>query len=184
MVKRKKKTTESKRLTPRQLALLNDLSKGRSITPAARDAGAVFDGCVGQRVPPLAKRTPETTSQLLEERGLGLEVLIEDYLKPLLKASSRKFFSSQGRMMDKRVSAADKAIWRALDVALRLHGAYPAKPRPAEPVKNGRTVSVIILDVPRPSRPAPGVPIKPAALPMSPRTDYPHLSEYPDSSDD
>lgn len=62
---------------------------------------------------------------------------------------------SQRRTTDKRLVAAHETGLRALDTALRLHGAYPSKTKPSEAVKDS-SVKVIVVDIPRPRRPAPG----------------------------
>ena len=138
-------------------------------------------------MPLLAKHTPETTSQLLDKCGLSREALIEEYLKPLLKARSRKSFSSQGQV-GKQLIAADEATLRALDIALRLHGAYPAKPKPPESIKDDGFVTHIVLNVPFFGRPAPSEAETNEALaaiaagrePVVKRADAPMYSEYPD----
>ena len=140
-----------RRFTPRQLALLNGLSMRSSITQPGRSARSIEEGNDGKLASSLLKVVPETTSQLLDKCGLSREALMEQYLKPLLKAVSR----SQRRVTDKRLVAAHETGLRALDTALRLHGGYPSKTKPSEAVKHN-FVEVIVVDIPRPRRTGPG----------------------------
>jgi hypothetical protein len=140
-----------RRFTPRQLALLNGLSMRSSITQPGRSARSIEEGNDGKLASSPLEEVPETISQLLDECGLSREALIEQYLKPLSKARSR----SQRRVTHKRLVAAHETSLRALDTALRLHGAYPSKTKPSEAVKHN-FVEVIVVDNPRPRRPAPG----------------------------
>jgi hypothetical protein len=160
---KKKRTTKCKRLmrfTPRQLALLKDLSEGTSVTRAYRSSASVEDGDSGQHMPSLAKHTPEPTSQILDKCGLSLEVLIEQHLKPMLKAPPGRFLSSQGRVTGKQIVAAVETNRRALDTALRLHDAFPPKAKPSAPAKGG-FVNVLVVDLPRPDRSASEIELSP-----------------------
>jgi hypothetical protein len=88
----------------------------------------------------LRGRVPE----LLERHGLGEEVLIEKYLKPLLEAQETKFFN-EGKT---RINVEALAIRHAsLRTAFELHGSYaPRDPKEAEQFG----VRVIRVDIPRP----------------------------------
>jgi hypothetical protein len=155
-VPKHKTNRESKRPTPRQLALLKNLSMGCSITDAARKAGysKKWPGQAGfQALQSLKVKMPE----LLNGLGLNDAMLIEKHLKPLLRAQTTKFFQHQGKVRDKRVVAANEVRLQALDMAFRLRGSYA--PKGAQPAEQ-RGVTVIVLDVPRPNRPA--IPINPA----------------------
>jgi phage terminase small subunit len=69
-----------------------ELAKGNTLTQAAKNAGysQKYAGRAGYQAPAqLRGRVPE----LLEKHGLGEEVLIEKYLKPLLEAHETKFFN-------------------------------------------------------------------------------------------
>ena len=156
MAGRKDKTNpKNKRPTPRQLALLKNLSMGCSITDAARKAGysKKWPGQAGfQALQSLKVKMPE----LLNGLGLNDAMLIEKHLKPLLRAQTTKFFQHQGKVRDKRVVAANEVRLQALDMAFRLRGSYA--PKGAQPAEQ-RGVTVIVLDVPRPNRSA--IPINP-----------------------
>jgi hypothetical protein len=146
---------ENKRPTPRQLALLKNLSMGCSITEAARKAGysEKWPGQAGyQALQNLKVKMPE----LLDRLGLNEAMLIEKHLKPLLRAQTTKFFQHDGKVRDKRVVAANEIRLQALDMAFRLRGSYA--PKGAQPAEQ-RGVTVIVLDVPRPNRSA--IPINP-----------------------
>ena len=85
-------------------------------------------------------RVPE----LLERHGLGEEVLIDKYLRPLLDAEETKFFND-GK---KRVKVEALAIRHAaLRTAFELHGSYAPRD-PKEAAQYG--VRVIRVDIPRP----------------------------------
>src|SRR5260370_14114753 len=82
---------KKRKLTTRQQAFVKELAKGRTLTDAAKAAGYKDKnpGQAGyQALAQLRGRVPE----LLERHGLGEEVLIEKYLKPLLEPEETKFF--------------------------------------------------------------------------------------------
>ena len=91
----------------------------------------------------------KTMPEVLEAAGLTDDALIEKYLKPLLNAEETKFFQHKGRVVSKRNVAALGTRTQALDLAFKLKGSYA----PLAVEKTQRTVSVIVLDVPRPPRP-------------------------------
>lgn len=100
-----------------------------------------------QAINQLRGRIPD----LLEKKGLGEEVAIEKYLKPLLEAEETKFFN-EGR---KRINVAALAIrLAAVRELFLLHGSYAPRD-PKEAAQFG--VKVVVMDLPRPPRlPAPG----------------------------
>jgi hypothetical protein len=101
------------------------------------------------------KRAQTTFPQLMEEHGLTDSVLIEKYLVPLMRATRKKYFQYKGKVRDSRKEAALDIRENALDMAFRLKGSYA--PVSVE-TERKQTVSVIVLDVPRPAgRPAPPV---------------------------
>ena len=155
MARSKRTSPENKRPTRRQLALLKNLSRGCSITDAARKAGysKKWPGQAGfQALQSLKVKMPE----LLNGLGLNDAMLIEKHLKSLLRAQTTKFFQHQGKVKDKRVVAANEVRLQALDLVFRLRGSYA--PEGAQPAEQ-RGVTVIVLDVPRPNRSA--IPINP-----------------------
>jgi hypothetical protein len=82
--------------------------------------------------------------------GLTRENLIEKHLKPLLKARRVKYFAHHGKVKDSRKVEALEVRCNALDMAFRLEGSYTAPKADTQEIK---TVSCIVLDVPRPPRP-------------------------------
>jgi hypothetical protein len=108
---------------PRQQKFVKELAKGKSLKQAARDAGYSTKNANQSGYQALAQvrgRVPE----LLERHGLGEEVLIEKYLKPLLGAEETKFFKDG----TKRISLEALAIRHAsLRTAFELHGSYAPK---------------------------------------------------------
>ena len=89
------------------------------------------------------KNVPEIMSEL----GLSVPVLIDEHLRPLLKATETKFAQDDGKFSGyidvENLDVRD----RALDKAFRLHGAYAPKD-PKEAAQFG--IKVVIIDVPRP----------------------------------
>jgi hypothetical protein len=66
-----------------------------------------------------------------------------------LRARRVKYFAHHGKVKDSRKVEALEVRCNALDMAFRLEGSYA--PPAAE--QTNKTVSVIVLDVPRPPRP-------------------------------
>ena len=104
----------------RQQKFVRELAKDNTLTQAAKNAGysQKYPGQSGyQALAQLRGRVPE----LLERHGLGEEVLIEKYLKPLLEAHETKFFN-EGKT---RINVEALAIRHAsLRTAFELHGSY------------------------------------------------------------
>ena len=110
-------------LTPRRRALIKNLSKGMSITDAARKAGYTtkHPGQAGhQALEGIRLKFPH----LLDKHGLTDEALIEKYLKPLLKAKETKFFAFQGEVIETHDVEALGIRKEALDMTFRLKGSY------------------------------------------------------------
>ena len=61
--------------------------------------------------------------ELMDEAGLTHQVLIEKYLVPLFDATTTKFCTYKGKISDSVIVPDNHAQLRALDIALRLHGA-------------------------------------------------------------
>jgi hypothetical protein len=126
----------------RQQKFVKELAKGNTLAQAARNAGYSEKNANQSGYQALAQlrgRVPE----LLERHGLGEEVLIDKYLRPLLDAEETKFFND-GK---KRINV--KALGTRL-AALRtaLHGSYAPRD-PKEAAQYG--VRVIRVDIPRPT---------------------------------
>ena len=63
----------------------------------------------------------------MDEAGLTAQVLIEKYLVPLFEATTTKFCTYKGKISDSVTVPDNHTQLRALDIALRLHGAYTSK---------------------------------------------------------
>jgi hypothetical protein len=68
----------------------------------------------------------------------------------LLRARRVKYFAHHGKVEDSRKVEALEIGCNALDMAFRLEGSYSAPKADTHEIK---TVSCIVLDVPRPPRP-------------------------------
>jgi len=110
-------------LTPRRRALIKNLSKGMTITEAARKAGYSLKR-PGQSGYQALKQIQATMPQVLERHGLTDDALIEKYLKPLLVAKETKFFAHQGEVIETRQVEALSIRKEALDMTFRLKGSY------------------------------------------------------------
>ncbi|HVS88631.1 MAG TPA: hypothetical protein VHF01_10485 [Candidatus Acidoferrum sp.] len=145
MAKRDKTNLKNKRPALRQVALLNSLLLGSSITNAARKAGysKKWPSQAGHQ----ALRNLILKAELLEGLGLSDTALIDKYLKSLLNARMVKFFQHKGKVTDKRIVPDNDARLKGLDMAFKLRGAYaPTDHKLAEPTG----VQVILVDIPRP----------------------------------
>ena len=99
---------KNKPLNPRQQKFVKTLAKGASLTDAAIEAGysSRNPGQSGfQALRQIRGRVPD----LLEKHGLGEEMLIEKYLKPLLEAEETVFFQKDGKVRQ-RVNVAALGI--------------------------------------------------------------------------
>jgi hypothetical protein len=142
MAKRDRANRKNKRPRLQRAALLNNLLLGSSITYSKK-----WPDQAGHRdLQNLKLKVPE----LLGRLGLSDGTLIEKHLKPQLNAYTVKFFQHKGKVTDKRIVPDNDARLKALDMALKLSGAYAqTDPTLAQPVG----VQVILVDVPRPGRP-------------------------------
>jgi len=151
----------SRQLKPRQMALVKNLVTGMTLTEAARSAG-YSKKCPGQAGYQALQNLKLRMPELLDRLGLSDVALIEKHLKPLLSARTTKFFQHEGKITGRRIVADNDARLRALDMASKLKGSYnAADPKLTEPAG----VSVIVIDVPRPQRPANLVVNPPLPLP-------------------
>lgn len=145
MTKRDRANRENKRL--RQVALLNNLFMGSSITKVVRKArySKKWPGQAEYRaLQDLKLKTPE----LLERLGLGRGVLIEKYLEPLLNARKVKFFQHKGKVTDKRVVPDNDLRLKALEMALESNEAPTDRK-----LEEAKGVHVILVDIPLPGFP-------------------------------
>ena len=131
------------RLTPQQVKLVVALTKGKTITAAALEAGYSknYPGQAGsQALEQIRKSAPE----LLAKHGLTDDVLIEDYLKPMLNAEETKFFpyTKRGKreLLTRHVVAwGPRGI--AFDAAMKIRGMYVK-----EQENQGPQFSVVIIN--------------------------------------
>ena len=101
----------------------------------------------------------------MDKHGLTADSLIENELIPLLHATQIKVFQHHG-VAKSAVEVADNTTRRvALDMAFKLAGAYAPLEVKQE---TKRTVSCIVLDVPRPKRPIPPPTMVRLANPVNP----------------
>jgi hypothetical protein len=135
----------------RQQKFVKALAEGKTLTQAAKEANysSKNPGQSGyEALAQLRGRVPE----LLERHGLGEEVLIEKYLKPLLEAQETKFFPAGIKMGEKKVyyvNVESLGIRHAsLRTAFELHGSYAPRD-PKEAAQFG--VKIIRVDIPRPT---------------------------------
>ena len=116
-----------KRLTPQQRALVKNLSKGMSITEAARESGYADNGYVGQLGSQALEGIREKMPHILDRHGLTDDSLIERYLKPALEAQETEFAKFEGRITDSLDVIAWSPRLTALDMAFNLRGSYAPK---------------------------------------------------------
>lgn len=140
-----------KKLTLQQRALIKNLSKGMSITDAARKAG-YSPNSPGQSGSQALENIRLKMPEVLERAGLTDESLIENYLHPALEAHETKFFQKDGLVTDERNVAAWSPRLTALDLAFRLKGSYA--PKAEESTTNIGVKIIIPAGVPRPDRTA------------------------------
>ena len=123
LAKRKREGRDKPTLTPKRIKFIKNLSKGMSITDAARNAGYSLKR-PGQSGYQALKQIQERMPQVLERHGLTDDALIEKYLKPLLVAKETKFFAHQGEVIETRDVAALGIRKEALDITFRLKGSF------------------------------------------------------------
>ena len=137
-----------KHLTPKQRKFLKALPKARTHGEAALKAGYSSkypDQSARQALAALRLSVP----QLMDRAGLSEGVLIQKYLAPLLKAKTTRFFHHQGEVIETHDVADNETRRNALETAFKLHGSFA----PLKQETTARTISVVVLDVPRPGRP-------------------------------
>jgi hypothetical protein len=140
------KSAKPKKLTTKERGLVRELSNGKTLTTAARDAG--YSGKnPGQSGWQALHNIQRKMSEILDSQGLTDELLIEKHLKPLLRATETKFFQAEGRVTDTRRVPSLRTRVKALDMAFRLKGSFPAQ---SENKPEENYVRVIVLNSPRP----------------------------------
>jgi hypothetical protein len=103
-------------------------------------------------------RVPE----ILDQAGYSVSVLIEKHLAPKLKATTTKLAVDKGEFTDHVELEDHDTQLKAIDMMLRMHGAYAPKD-PKEAAHFG--VKVVVIDVPRPQLGVFMPDIKPGDLP-------------------
>ena len=144
--KRKKK----KRIPYQQRRLIKEVLSGKhkTITSAGKAAGYTHATHACDSLKHLQASLPELMSQL----GLSDFELIENSLKPMLNAISRKKFQHNGKILYAEPEENWSARAVALDMAWRLKGSYA--PLAVEQAHKHK-VEVLVLNVPRPPRDEP-----------------------------
>ena len=132
----------------RHQKFVKTLAKGASLTDAAIEAGYSSRN-PGQSGFQVLRQIRGCVPDLLEKLGLGEEVLIEKYLKPLLEAEETVFFEKDGKVQQQVNVAARSIRLSSLRTAFELHGSYaPRDPKEAEQFG----IKVVVVDIPRPRR--------------------------------
>jgi hypothetical protein len=114
---------KTKRLTHRERLLFKNLTKGMTLTDASVKAGYSPKN-PWQSGYQAIERIRLNAPELLAKHGLDDDTMIEDYLKPLLKAEETKFFAHEGRVTDQRNVAALGIRHSALDTTFKVRGLY------------------------------------------------------------
>jgi hypothetical protein len=157
MAKKKKRE-----LTPRRARLIKEMLKGKTLAKAGVSAGYSPKNPAQSAFQALSQMQ-QSMPEVMHRLGLTRENLIEKHLKPLLRARRVKYFAHHGKVKDSRKVEALEIRCNALDMAFRLEGSYAAPKADTQEIK---TVSCIVLDVPRPPRP--GMPEGPATIKIEP----------------
>jgi phage terminase small subunit len=148
-----------KKLTPKERALVKNVSKGKSLTAAAIAAG-YSDKNPAQSGFNAMQAIQRKMPDLMDKLGLSDETLINKHLKPLLAAKETKFFAFRKVVTVKSKKEGEKDSERveqiiqerevaalgiragAVDMAFKLRGSYAPKQIDFDP-DAGTTVTVI-----------------------------------------
>jgi len=141
-----KKRESNKPLTLRQSRFAKAFIKSKSAKDAAIAAGyspkyaaqSAHQALQGMRL-----RVPE----ILDKAGYSVPVLIEKHLAPKLAATTTKLAVENGEFTDHVELEDQDTQLKAIDMMLRMHGAYAPKD-PKEAAQFG--VKVVMVDIPRP----------------------------------
>ena len=136
-------------LTPKQRAMAKHLLKGRSRAKAYQLAGYTGTN-PHQGAHQVINQIQEKMPQLMDRLGLTDDVLITKYLEPLLNAKETKFAQYEGSFTDQRTVVAWGPRRDGLDMAFKLKGSYAVQADAEKQIG----IQVILVDVPRPDRPA------------------------------
>jgi len=142
------KKERHQRLTDKQLKFFHAFRQTHNATISAALAGYSMkdaDSSGHQALQQISKKLRGT--DIMDDCGLTLRALIEKNLAPLLVAQTAKFAIDGGKFKDFILLEDNTTRLNALDMALRIHGAYA----PQEQItKEATSVRVIIVDGPRP----------------------------------
>jgi hypothetical protein len=141
-----KKREARKQPTPRQSRFAKALMKSKNLAQAAIAAGyspKYAAQSAHQALQGIRLRVPE----ILDKAGYSVSVLIEKHLAPKLTATTTKLAAEKGEFTDHVELEDQDTQLKAIDMMLRMHGAYAPKD-PKEAAHFG--VKVVIIDVPRP----------------------------------
>jgi hypothetical protein len=136
-------------LTPRQITFMKHLLTGATITEAARKAGYSEKNLAQsghQALQTIRLKRPELMARL----ELTPSVLIEKYLVPLLSATTRKCLQHKGKFIYSRALPDWRTRAIALDMVLRMMGAYTPNQSRQSPTASEPGVKIFVVDAPRP----------------------------------
>lgn len=133
--------SKTTKLTPQQRGLVKHIISGKTITEAARLAGYADNGFVGQIGSQALEAIRRKMPEVLDAHGLTDDVLVENYLKPLLNAEDTEFAKFEGKITDERNVIAWDPRRAGLDMAFNLRGSYAAK----ESAQSGSSITVNVL---------------------------------------
>ena len=137
-------------LTPRQRALVQNLAKGSMTLGQAAIASGYTTKYPAQSAYQALQQMRGRISSIMDELGLTERALIEKYLKPLLVAKQTKYFQHNGHVRSRRIIADNETRRQSLDMAFRLRGSYASR----DDDGSAGPPKIMILDLPRPERPA------------------------------
>jgi hypothetical protein len=152
---------KKRKLKPNQRRFVKEVLKGKSLTDAAKASGskAKRAGQAGHR---LMRQIGESGAgaDLLDRMGLTDEILVNEYLKPLLKAYETKFFAHEGVVVSQFDVIDLGTRVRALDMAFQIKGLYKA-----EQQNTAGTIKCIVIDGRHRPPPRPAIDVTPTLRP-------------------
>jgi hypothetical protein len=123
MSSKKSETAKDQKLAGKQKKLVEALPVTKSIAEAGSVAGYSDRTAASRALKGIAERAPE----VLERLGLSIEYVVNNCLRPLLRAKETKFFADKGIVMHRETVEANDIRIRAIEVWARLMGAYTAQ---------------------------------------------------------
>jgi hypothetical protein len=155
MGKKKLPPKKNARLTHKQHRMVQELANPENKT--AGDA-AIAAGYSPNNARQSAHQALEgiraKMADVMDRHGLTDDVLIDKYLRPLLRAKHTKFFAHEGIVKSSRQTTDNRTRVESLDMAFKLKGSYaPKTQEEAQVTQSFLGPTVIVLDMPRPKRP-------------------------------